>query len=170
MAWKLSHPPCDKTIAGGCAAKRKIKEKVALCKITNQTHSIAPCFQAHSNSLPFPCHPIPSHNASLSAYPPRHPTQLTALVAPNFEYIAILLSLEFHVLAWSIHPIFPIMAALSAITSDEPARPWHAAYPTPLSQAAALPRQELLQWLEGAKVNGKDFVLVDLRRDDYKVC
>ncbi|KAJ5408375.1 arsenate reductase (Arc2) [Penicillium cosmopolitanum] len=60
------------------------------------------------------------------------------------------------------------MAALSAITSDEPARPWHAAYPTPLSQAAALPRQELLQWLEGAKVNGKDFVLVDLRRDDYK--
>lgn len=57
--------------------------------------------------------------------------------------------------------------AASSTTPDIP--PWHAAYPTPTSQAAALPRQDLLQWLEGGRVNGKDFVLVDVRRDDFKV-
>lgn len=53
--------------------------------------------------------------------------------------------------------------------SVDSSQPWHAAYPTPTSQAAALPRQEVLQWLEGARVNGKDFVLVDVRRDDFRV-
>lgn len=53
--------------------------------------------------------------------------------------------------------------------SVDSSQPWHAAYPTPTSQAAALPRQEVLQWLEGDRVNGKDFLLIDVRRDDFKV-
>ncbi|OQE25153.1 hypothetical protein PENSTE_c006G01740 [Penicillium steckii] len=52
--------------------------------------------------------------------------------------------------------------------SVDSSQPWHAAYPTPTSQAAALPRQEVLQWLEGDRVNGKDFLLIDVRRDDFK--
>lgn len=58
---------------------------------------------------------------------------------------------------------------MAASSRTDVPQPWHAAYPTPTSQAAALPRRELLNWLEGAKVNGKDYVLVDLRRDDFAV-
>lgn len=46
--------------------------------------------------------------------------------------------------------------------------PWHAAFPAPKSTAAGLPREKLLSWLLEGKVPGKDFVLVDLRRNDYK--
>lgn len=48
--------------------------------------------------------------------------------------------------------------------------PWHAAYPTPKSAVASLPRHELLQWFRDGKEAGKDFALVDVRRTDFEVC
>jgi len=47
--------------------------------------------------------------------------------------------------------------------------PWHAAYPAPKSEVNSLPRQELLRWLKEGKQAGKDFVLVDVRRNDFEV-
>lgn len=49
--------------------------------------------------------------------------------------------------------------------------PWHAAYPAPRNVAPSLSREELIQWLrdDGKRV-GRDFVLVDLRRNDFEVC
>ncbi|KAJ5085554.1 hypothetical protein N7532_010325 [Penicillium argentinense] len=52
--------------------------------------------------------------------------------------------------------------------SQDPSQPWHTAYPTPKSQAATLPRQEVLGWLRGEKVVGRDFLLIDVRRDDFE--
>lgn len=49
-------------------------------------------------------------------------------------------------------------------------QPWHAAFPSPKSVATAVSREQMREWLTGDKVPGKDFVLVDLRRNDYKVC
>ncbi|OQD70023.1 hypothetical protein PENDEC_c027G03805 [Penicillium decumbens] len=46
--------------------------------------------------------------------------------------------------------------------------PWHAAYPAPKSEVNSLPRQELLRWLKEGKQPGKDFVLVDVRRNDFE--
>lgn len=54
-------------------------------------------------------------------------------------------------------------------TSVAPA--WHAAYPTPRSaEPGKISREELLELLKTkGKIAGKDFVLVDLRRNDYEV-
>lgn len=48
--------------------------------------------------------------------------------------------------------------------------PWHASYPAPQTVAASIPRQKVLEWLQGGKRVGQDFVLVDLRRTDFEVC
>jgi arsenical-resistance protein 2 len=49
-------------------------------------------------------------------------------------------------------------------------KPWHAAYPKPVSTAVFLPQETVLEWMEsGEKVPGRDFVLVDLRRMDHEV-
>ena len=57
---------------------------------------------------------------------------------------------------------------MSAGPSSE--QPWHAAYPKPVSTAVFLPRSTVVDWLvAGSKVQGKDFVLVDLRRMDHEV-
>ncbi|KAH0349672.1 hypothetical protein KCU83_g5324, partial [Aureobasidium melanogenum] len=45
--------------------------------------------------------------------------------------------------------------------------PWHEAYPAPKSEAAGISQSELLAMLEEGKEPGKDFVLVDLRRNDH---
>ncbi|KAJ5195080.1 arsenate reductase (Arc2) [Penicillium cinerascens] len=45
---------------------------------------------------------------------------------------------------------------------------WHEAYPAPMSKVDALPRQELLRWLREGKQAGRDFVLVDVRRNDFE--
>lgn len=47
--------------------------------------------------------------------------------------------------------------------------PWHAAYPAPKSEVDALPRHDLLRWLTEEKLAGRDFALVDVRRDDFEV-
>ncbi|KAJ6155085.1 hypothetical protein N7470_005651 [Penicillium chermesinum] len=47
------------------------------------------------------------------------------------------------------------------------APPWHAAYPTPQIKAPSVSREEVLQWLRDGKA-GEDFVLVDLRRNDFE--
>ena len=48
--------------------------------------------------------------------------------------------------------------------------PWHQAYPPPRnSNTPLVSRQELLLSFRDGKVAGKDFVLVDLRRNDHEV-
>lgn len=48
-------------------------------------------------------------------------------------------------------------------------RPWHANYPSPRNTAASILRQEVLQWLQAGKLPGDDYVLVDVRRNDFEV-
>lgn len=63
-----------------------------------------------------------------------------------------------------------IMTASNPIFGEPVAeKPWHAAYPAPKITAAAITRESLLSWMLEGKVVGKDFVLVDLRRTDFKV-
>jgi hypothetical protein len=47
--------------------------------------------------------------------------------------------------------------------------PWHAAYPAPKSEAVGISQSELLAMMEDGKEPGKDFILVDLRRNDHAV-
>jgi hypothetical protein len=47
--------------------------------------------------------------------------------------------------------------------------PWHAAYPAPKSEAVGISQSELLAMMENGKEPGKDFILVDLRRNDHTV-
>lgn len=54
-------------------------------------------------------------------------------------------------------------------TSTDESKPWHAAYPAPTTtHPGAVSREELLELLQTG-VAGKDYVLVDLRRNDYEV-
>ncbi|KAJ5337116.1 uncharacterized protein N7506_005138 [Penicillium brevicompactum] len=46
--------------------------------------------------------------------------------------------------------------------------PWHAAFPAPKSTPPSLSREELLGWIREGKQAGKDYVLVDVRRNDYE--
>lgn len=46
---------------------------------------------------------------------------------------------------------------------------WYEAYPAPKSEAVGISQSELLAMLEDGKEAGKDFVLVDLRRNDHAV-
>lgn len=47
--------------------------------------------------------------------------------------------------------------------------PWHAAYPAPNSEAIGISQSDLLSMLEDGQEPGKDFILVDLRRNDHAV-
>ena len=49
--------------------------------------------------------------------------------------------------------------------------PWYASYPAPKSEAAGVSREDVLHMLrdEGDSA-GRDFILVDLRRNDHEVC
>jgi hypothetical protein len=47
--------------------------------------------------------------------------------------------------------------------------PWHAAYPAPKSVAVGISQSDLLAMMEDGKEPGKDFILVDLRRNDHAV-
>ena len=57
--------------------------------------------------------------------------------------------------------------------APESERPWHEAFPAPREgQSASVAREELLGWLEeggSGNVIGRDFVLVDVRRNDHQV-
>jgi hypothetical protein len=48
-------------------------------------------------------------------------------------------------------------------------QPWHAAFPAPRNTARSISREEMLQWMREGKQPGKDYVLVDLRRNDHEV-
>jgi hypothetical protein len=51
----------------------------------------------------------------------------------------------------------------------ESEQPWHAAFPAPkMTKPASLSREEVLDILQ-REVAGRDFVLVDVRRQDYEV-
>lgn len=48
--------------------------------------------------------------------------------------------------------------------------PWHAAYPAPREQPGSLAREQVLEMLKsGARTPGRDFLLIDLRRNDHEV-
>ncbi|MCJ1399376.1 hypothetical protein MMC11_002578 [Xylographa trunciseda] len=63
------------------------------------------------------------------------------------------------------------MAESSSLPSQHPQPdvPWHAAFPAPqTSSPATIPRAAVLQWFSDGKQSGRDFVLVDLRKEDHK--
>ncbi|CAK7235578.1 hypothetical protein SBRCBS47491_009340 [Sporothrix bragantina] len=57
-----------------------------------------------------------------------------------------------------------------ASTQDEqPDAPWHAAYPDPTSDVVFISREDVLALLnDSTLVAGKDYLLVDLRRNDHQ--
>ena len=57
------------------------------------------------------------------------------------------------------------------MASEAAAAPWHAAYPTPRAQVQTISRDEVLELLKETKAEPekRDFVLVDLRRNDFEV-
>lgn len=61
-------------------------------------------------------------------------------------------------------------AVSTMATSTRAAQPWYAAYPSPKSTPERIPRETLLADLNNGAVAGKDFLLVDLRRNDHEVC
>lgn len=60
---------------------------------------------------------------------------------------------------------------MSGQSDSKSAMPWHAAYPPPSStEPGKMTRQQVLSLLKSSdKVAGRDFVLVDLRRNDHEV-
>ena len=64
---------------------------------------------------------------------------------------------------------FSYTRAMSHSTNNQVEAPWHAAYPAPKSEAVGISQSDLLVMLEEGKEPGKDFVLVDLRRNDHAV-
>ncbi|KXX77807.1 Arsenical-resistance protein 2 [Madurella mycetomatis] len=52
-------------------------------------------------------------------------------------------------------------------TEGTPA-PWHAAYPAPKSEATTISREEVLAMLKATPLGSRDFILVDLRRNDFE--
>lgn len=61
---------------------------------------------------------------------------------------------------------------MTSTTAAAPA-PWYAAYPAPDDTAPrSIARSEVLEMLKGKggdSVPGKDYLIVDVRRDDHKV-
>jgi arsenical-resistance protein 2 len=53
--------------------------------------------------------------------------------------------------------------------ASQPETPWYSAYPPARTTPASLSGSEVLQWLQDGRKPGKDFVLVDLGRNDYEV-
>ena len=60
------------------------------------------------------------------------------------------------------------MSTTGSAAAPAPA-PWYAAYPAPKSEIATIPREEVLAMLKATPVDKRDFVLVDLRRNDFEV-
>ncbi|KAK3307857.1 Rhodanese-like domain-containing protein [Chaetomium strumarium] len=46
--------------------------------------------------------------------------------------------------------------------------PWYAAYPAPKSEVATISREEVLEMLKTTPLEKRDFILVDLRRNDFE--
>lgn len=60
--------------------------------------------------------------------------------------------------------------ATNKATAEVNAAPWYAAFPAPQSPAVTISREEVLDMLKAAPLGKRDFVLVDLRRNDFEVC
>lgn len=59
---------------------------------------------------------------------------------------------------------------MATASTTSPPSPWHAAYPAPRSNPATIRREDVLDMFkQSAKTSSKDYVLVDLRRNDYEV-
>jgi hypothetical protein len=60
---------------------------------------------------------------------------------------------------------------MATADSSKPASeaPWHAAYPAPKSEVATISREEVLEMLKTTPLEKRDFILVDLRRNDFAV-
>lgn len=55
-------------------------------------------------------------------------------------------------------------------SQGEAPAPWHAAFPAPKDvELGALSREEVLQMVKNADKGARDFVLVDVRRNDHEV-
>jgi hypothetical protein len=68
--------------------------------------------------------------------------------------------------ACNFHRRAQTMATVS-VTSPPP--PWHAAYPAPRSFPATIRREDVLDMIkQGAETSSRDYVLVDLRRNDHE--
>lgn len=64
---------------------------------------------------------------------------------------------------------FTAPADITAQPTDN-SPPWHAAFPSPRTiEVDAIQRDELLARFKAGERPGKDFVLVDLRRNDHAV-
>lgn len=62
------------------------------------------------------------------------------------------------------------MATTDATTAATAApEPWYAAYPAPKSEVVTISREEVLELLKTTPLEKRDFVLVDLRRNDFEV-
>lgn len=49
-------------------------------------------------------------------------------------------------------------------------RPWFEAYPAPkTAKSDTVTKEELRQWILGGEKSGKDFIVVDVRREDHEV-
>jgi arsenical-resistance protein 2 len=59
-------------------------------------------------------------------------------------------------------------AGTSNVPGDTSAAPWYAAYPAPKSEVGTISRDEVLGLLKAAPTDKRDFVLVDLRRNDFE--
>lgn len=56
-----------------------------------------------------------------------------------------------------------------ATTSNTPL--WHVAYPAPKTSPASICREEVLDMMKrSTETTSKDYILVDLRRNDCQVC
>ncbi|KAH6641830.1 Rhodanese-like domain-containing protein [Chaetomium tenue] len=60
--------------------------------------------------------------------------------------------------------------ATTGTTTDATAAPapWYAAYPAPKSEVVTISREEVLELLKATPLEKRDFVLVDLRRNDFE--
>ncbi|KAL2021836.1 hypothetical protein VTK56DRAFT_6610 [Thermocarpiscus australiensis] len=59
-------------------------------------------------------------------------------------------------------------ATESTNAGTAPAAPWYAAYPAPESETSFIPRGQVLEMLKTSPLGSRDFVLVDLRRNDFE--
>ncbi|KAG7289909.1 hypothetical protein NEMBOFW57_006286 [Staphylotrichum longicolle] len=57
---------------------------------------------------------------------------------------------------------------MSTADSTPAPAPWYAAYPAPKSEVVTISREEVLALLKATPVEKRDFVLVDLRRNDFE--
>lgn len=62
------------------------------------------------------------------------------------------------------------MSSQAPAAAADPALPWHAAFPAVRdAELGAIGRDEVLQMIKSVPLGKRDFVLVDVRRNDHEV-